>query len=110
MIMAQEKKYITGETFDQICDRYRALHDDWDNLSFEEKRDRINRFRGGYQTVTMNDMSGQYRCFSCASRGRNPLDHSDRKSPSNGTFQQCLEINRGGLKYPDPYNKRQLCN
>jgi hypothetical protein len=31
-----------------------------------------------------------------ASRGRNPADPSDRKSPSNGTFQQRLEINRGG--------------
>jgi hypothetical protein len=31
-----------------------------------------------------------------ASRGRNPADPSDRKSPSNGTFQQRLEINWGG--------------
>lgn len=49
MIMkGEEKKYITGETFDQVCDRYRAMHDDWDKLSFEERRDRINRFRSGY--------------------------------------------------------------
>ena len=31
-----------------------------------------------------------------ASRGRNPADPSDRKSHSNGTFQQRLEVNWGG--------------
>ena len=44
----EEKTYITGETFDQVCDRYRAQFDNWDKLSHKEKLDRINRFRGGY--------------------------------------------------------------
>ena len=46
--MSKERTYITGETFDQVCDRYRALHDGWDKLSHKEKLDRINRFRSGY--------------------------------------------------------------
>ena len=46
--MSKERTYITGETFDQVCDRYWAMHDGWDNLSDKEKLERINRFRSGY--------------------------------------------------------------
>lgn len=34
--------------------------------------------------------------YIAASRGRDPLNPSDRKHPSNGTFRQRLEINWGG--------------
>lgn len=35
--------------------------------------------------------------YIAASRGRDPLNPSDRKHPSNGTFRQRLEINWGGV-------------
>lgn len=46
--MSKEKTYITGETFDQVCDRYRAMYDGWGKLTHKEKLERINSFRGGY--------------------------------------------------------------
>lgn len=43
-----ERRMITGETYDEACNRYRSMFDaNWDKLSWEEKRDRINSFRGG---------------------------------------------------------------
>lgn len=34
--------------------------------------------------------------YIAASRGRNPDNPSDRKTPSNGTFRQRIELNMGG--------------
>lgn len=44
----EERKYITGETFDEVCNRYRAMKKANKNKSWEEQRDAINRFRCGF--------------------------------------------------------------
>lgn len=44
----KERKYITGETFDEVCNRYRQMMKSNENKSWEERRDAINRFRCGY--------------------------------------------------------------
>ena len=44
----EEKRMITGETRDEAINRYRGIFADWEKLSFEEKKKRINMFRGGY--------------------------------------------------------------
>lgn len=35
-------------TFDEKCERYKKIFEKWDELSFEEKRNRINNFRCGF--------------------------------------------------------------
>ena len=44
----QERRYITGETFDQVCEGYRAIMKANERKSWEEQRDAINKFRCGY--------------------------------------------------------------
>lgn len=46
--MNKERKYITGEDFNQVCNRYRTMFNDWDKLSIQQRRNRINNFRAGY--------------------------------------------------------------
>ena len=33
--------------FDENCEKYRTVFDGWEELTFEERRDRINKFRSG---------------------------------------------------------------
>ena len=33
--------------FDENCEKYRTVFDGWEDLTFEERRDRINKFRSG---------------------------------------------------------------
>ena len=33
--------------FDENCEKYRNVFDGWEDLTFEERRDRINKFRSG---------------------------------------------------------------
>lgn len=44
----QERRYITGESFDELCNRYRAMILANKDKSWEEQRDAINKFRCGY--------------------------------------------------------------
>ena len=36
------------KTLDERCEKYRKIFDGWDDLSFAEKRDRINNYRCGF--------------------------------------------------------------
>ena len=35
-------------SYEEKCNRYRKIFEGWDELTFEEKRDRINNFRCGF--------------------------------------------------------------
>lgn len=44
----QERRYITGETFDEVCDRYRQMMKANEGKSLEERKKAINNFRCGF--------------------------------------------------------------
>lgn len=43
----QERKFITGETFDEVCNRYRQMMKANEGKSWEERKKAINDFRCG---------------------------------------------------------------
>ena len=45
-----QRKTITGETMEEATNRYREMRQSkkWEEMTFEERRDAINRFRAGF--------------------------------------------------------------
>lgn len=46
-VLSNSSKTVKKSKFDENCERFRIIFDGWDELTWEEKRDRINKFRCG---------------------------------------------------------------
>lgn len=46
-VLSNSSKTVKQSNFDENCEKYRTVFDGWEDLTFEERRDRINKFRSG---------------------------------------------------------------